>query len=95
LNSGFPPRRGWPIRFGEGIKESEFGILIDMEEETKLILKSLIELAANTQSDLSATYMLIADHLPNLDETQRKRLRDESELRLENSRQLKLNAQNL
>ena len=65
-------------------KESDSDLLIKtMDEKTKLILKSLIDLAASTQSDLAAVYSLMADDLPNLDETQRK------QLRLKNSQQLK------
>lgn len=66
-----------------------------MDEKTKLILKSLIDLAADSQSDLAAVYALMAEALPNLDETQRRQLREDSQLRLKNSQQLKTNALNL
>jgi hypothetical protein len=77
-------------------EESDFGILIKtMDEKTTQIIKALMDLAASTQSDLAATYMLIADHLPNLDESQRIQLREDSQLRLKNAQQLRTTALNL
>ena len=66
-----------------------------MDENTKQILKSVIELLASIQTDSAAIYSLLAESLPNLTEDHRQQLRDEAGLRLKNSQQTSLNAQNL
>jgi len=66
-----------------------------MDNQTKLVVKPLIELAGSALSDLSALYTLVADHLPNLSHEQRKQLHAESAQRLALSQKMKQNAQDL